>query len=437
MGGKMFEKTVSVNFYVSDFHMGEGVASQNEDFKYHEIGTPMHDTRNDYVLDEYFYNFIDWILENTKHCSKVQLYLNGDMFDFSTVSLPYKSISLPYEEDAVAKFKIIMGSHTEFFDALTKFCRVENTAIKFFIGNHDLQLCWPTIQEMILERISSQNPRKILFLHEEYTGSTHCRHGESEFHNKINHDKPIITAMEIAKLPSAIKNRKLNQAMHDVLDVSISHYLNADLMYNLKKHHYLIGRMHAHDFVWLDGLKYIGRKSWYRDRWFFFHAFYYFFRTLIRYVFFAKFWHIKMKFGLGKILKILHWTFTGVLPGYTPKDSAIKILHNNESVECVIYSHEHVYISETIQINNKAKTYINTGTWKPLIRDKTKKQTVPWKKLRWLQSLLKFTYSIFTKHKLELVWRLPVGVETTDNCGNISRQLNEWDKEQKTLKQLS
>lgn len=433
----MFSKVKSVRFFMSDCHLGEGVDSPNEDFKYHPLGVPMNNTQHDHVLDVYFYDFINWILQNTNHCSEVKLILNGDMFDFSAVSLPDEDISLPYEEDAVAKFQIIMRAHPVFFMALAKFCTADNTAVELVIGNHDFPLNWPAIQEMLVQKISPDNPAKVHFLAEQTVNATYNRHGESEPHTKTNHKKPIITAVEISKLPIALKYGNLDLARRDVLDVSISHYLSSDLMYHLKKCNYLIARMHIHKFVWKNGVKYIGIKSWYRSRWFFFYGVYYLARTMFKYVFRAKFWHIKKEFALTKLLKVLHWSFTGVFSGHTPRDSAIKILHTKEEVDCVVYSHEHECTFEVMEIGGKIKTYINTGTWTPQFREKSKKQATPWKKFQWLQKFIEFFAGLFTPGELESVWRCPVAVETIDDSGVIRRQLDEWDREEKTLKQLS
>lgn len=433
----VFDKAAAVKLYVSDFHMGEGVESPNENFKYHPLKTPMKDTRRDYVLDTHFADFLNWVLKNLRACPEIQLYLNGDIFDFSAVGLPSQTISLPYEEETVDKFKIILRAHPLFFDALKRFCQAVNTRVKFFIGNHDFHLHWPTVQVMLRQRVAPDQPDKIIFLSEEYDRGTYCRHGESEPHTKTNHKRPIIPAVELEKLPASFKTRELNFASRDVLDVSISHYLSSDLMYNLKKSNYLISRMYIHSFVWTDGLKHIPFETWYRQRWFFFHASYQMTRTLSNYVFKPKFWHAKQVFDLEKVLRVLHWTFNGVLSGHTPRDLALKILHNQDEVDCVVHSHEHNPAFEVTQVNGKTKTYINTGTWTPLLREKTRRQPAPWKRLKWLQELALFGKSLLSESDLELIWKCPVAVETIDEAGAISRQLCQWDKDEKTLKQLS
>lgn len=432
----MFDNAVSIKLYASDFHIGEGAHSPHEDFKFHRPGVPMEDVKNDFVLDKYFDDFISWVVQNLSHCPNVQLYLNGDMFDFAAVSLPGKSLAYPYEREARIKLRIIMRAHPLFFKALKKFCSAPNTTLKFFKGNHDWELNWPEVQKLLTKKICPDHPEKISFLYEEFDNGTYCRHGENEPNIKSNHKKPIITCLDLTKLPAALKKVELNFVLRDILDVPLTYYLNADLMRKLKPYNYLMGRMHTHGFVWLDALKNIGRHSWYRHYWFPFYAAYHFFRILFQYTLFARFWHIKMKASLKNILQVIWWTITGVLTGTTSRDSAMKILHKKEKVDCVIYSHEHQCTFEMIQVHNRVKTYMNIGTWMPQIREKTLAKMIPWKTFTWLQKIFKFVYDIFVTHELELVWKCPVGLETINYDGQISRRLVEWDRYEKTLKQM-
>lgn len=416
--------------------MGEGVSSPHEDFKYHPPNIPMNNTGYDFVLDKYFADFVNWILANLNHCADIQLYLNGDMFDFSSVALSGQGITYPYETEAVQQIQIIREAHPLFFKALAKFCATDYT-LKFFKGNHDWELNWPKVQNAIVKYISPNHPEKVHFLYEELNNGTYCRHGENEPNIKSDEQKPIITCLDLTKLPAALKKAKFNFVLREILDVPLSYYMIGDLMRKLKPHNYLIGRMHTHGFVWLDAVKNIGRQSWHRSHWFSFAAVYYFLRTLFQYTLFSRFWHIKMKASPKKILQLIWWTITGVLTGTTSRDSAMKVLRNQDEVDCVIHSHEHECTLEVIQINNKVKTYLNTGTWMVQFRDKTLEKVVPWKRLRDLQRFFKLARDIFIKHELEVVWKCPVGLETIDNDGKITRQLVEWDKEEKTLKQMS
>lgn len=434
----MFDNVLSIKLYVSDFHMGEGAHSLHEDFKYHELGIPMENTKRDFVLDKYFFDFVNWIIENLNHCPDVQLCLNGDIFDFSAVADPNKSnIAFPYEKAALSKLRVIIRAHPIFFKALGKFCAQPNTTLKFFHGNHDWELNWESVQKMITERVSPKNNKKIFFLYEETANGTYCRHGENEPSIKSNHKKPIITYLDLLRLPAALKKAKLNFALREVLDVPLSYYLLGYLMYNLKPYNYLMGRMHTHGFVWLDAIKNLGRRSWYRRRSFPIYAALYFFRTLVGHLLFVRFWHIKMKASLKKIIQLLWWTITGVLTGTTSRDSAIKVLHSREDVECVIHSHEHKYSFEVIQIDNHVKTYMNTGTWMPQIKTIHPKAKPPWKRFTWLQKFFGFMREFFVTRQLKIVWKCPVGLETINEDGKISRRLTEWNKEEKTLRQMS
>ncbi len=434
----MSDKTKPVvGLTVGDLHLGEGRHSPNEDFKHHPNSIPMRDTRNDRLLDGDMADCIQFVLKNRKAGRETIFRFLGDTFDCSAVELPGKPIATPDEENGVAKIKKIITAHPVFFDALKDFCSAPNTMVKFFTGNHDPELDWPAVQKMIVERISPLSPKKVLFLYEEYSHGAYYRHGEEEPHLKTNRAKPIITATEVSKLLKALKINGFKFAARDVLDVSASHYLTSDLMYHLKKHNYLIGRMHIHDFVWIDAIKHLFTESWYRDRWFFLHGAFHLSRTFYRYVLRPQSWDIEMKLGAKKILRILYWTFTGASDGHTPKDSAMKILRERPEVNCVIYSHEHEYAFEIIQAGGQTKTYINTGTWMPQFRQKKAKLSAPWKRFRQVEKLVSLARAIFGDSELEMIWKCPVIVETIDESGNVSRQLCEWDREKKTLKQMS
>jgi UDP-2,3-diacylglucosamine pyrophosphatase LpxH len=94
----------------------------------------------------------------------VELVLNGDIFDFDSVMSqpeepPYRVSWLekerglePEEEKSVFKIDRIIEDHAEWFSALSGFIRRGNRVV-FVIGNHDLELHWPRVQERILEAL--------------------------------------------------------------------------------------------------------------------------------------------------------------------------------------------------------------------------------------------------------------------------------------------
>lgn len=93
--------------------------------------------------------------------SEIELVLNGDIFDFDSVTRlpddpPYKVTWMekarglfPEEEKSVFKMKQIIEDHPIWFEALRDFINNGNDVI-FIVGNHDLELLFPKVQTEIL-----------------------------------------------------------------------------------------------------------------------------------------------------------------------------------------------------------------------------------------------------------------------------------------------
>lgn len=107
-------------------------------------------------------------LQSLTHMSggaKVELILNGDIFDFdSCTSLPEKPSYYvswlerrrglhPQEEKSAFKINKILKDHAEWARGLSDFIKKGNRVI-FIIGNHDLELHFPKVQEAILEALA-------------------------------------------------------------------------------------------------------------------------------------------------------------------------------------------------------------------------------------------------------------------------------------------
>lgn len=91
--------------------------------------------------------------------------LNGDIFDFDSIMAipenPPFSVSwlerkrgLKSEESkSLFKMDVILGDHAIFFDSLQDFVAKGNHVV-FVIGNHDVELHWPSVQEKVIARIA-------------------------------------------------------------------------------------------------------------------------------------------------------------------------------------------------------------------------------------------------------------------------------------------
>jgi len=429
------KKVVAV---ISDLHLGEGVDSPIEDFKHHEPGNRIDDADSDYTLDNHFAAFLKWLTDACQG-KELCLILNGDTFDPLAVRLRGEYVTLPYENADVRKFQKIARGHPEFFSALKEFLAHQNHELLFIRGNHDIFLDWPKVRAALLEKISPNHPNRVRFGWEEVCGGIYIRHGEAEPHDRINHKKVIITRADLAKLFKPKEWEKMLRSgelpSEDVLDVPLGHYLTADLENPLRVHNYLIARMHVHGFVWSDAFRNIGRRSWYRSRWFGLIAAYHLIKTILKHSLFG-FWHLKMKSGPRRILKVVWWTIVGFLEGATTRDLALKILKEREDVDVVVMGHEHQYCVEMHQIGSRATTYVNTGAWNEQWEAKKDPAEKSWKYFDWLRRFGAFWRKFYQDAEMVPHLTCPTLVISWNAAGERTVRLMRFDYEEKTLKKL-
>jgi UDP-2,3-diacylglucosamine pyrophosphatase LpxH len=132
--------------------------------------------RREFFFDHSLVRFMDHLIERGNG-KPVELVLNGDIFDFDSVmALPRngefkvtkleKKIGLDsVEHKSLFKMKKIIEDHAVFFDGLKKFIQLGNKVV-FVIGNHDIELYWPSVQKEIRDRItteSKKDDKKLIF----------------------------------------------------------------------------------------------------------------------------------------------------------------------------------------------------------------------------------------------------------------------------------
>jgi UDP-2,3-diacylglucosamine pyrophosphatase LpxH len=117
----------------------------------------------EFFFDNAFADFLKHIQELAQG-EPVELILNGDIFDFDSVmslpeSPPYRLSWLekrrglhPQKEKSEFKIKRILDHHATWIEALRTFVTNGHRAV-FVIGNHDLELHFPRVQEAILEAL--------------------------------------------------------------------------------------------------------------------------------------------------------------------------------------------------------------------------------------------------------------------------------------------
>jgi UDP-2,3-diacylglucosamine pyrophosphatase LpxH len=151
-------KSANYTAIISDLHLCEA-----------EPINPKFPLWKKFKTREFFY---DDVFETfLKHCEEkaqgapVELILNGDIFDFDSVlNLPEEPVFhvswlerhrglFPREERSRHKIEVILKDHAEFVRALREFVMRGHRVI-FVMGNHDLELHYPDVQEEIRRHLS-------------------------------------------------------------------------------------------------------------------------------------------------------------------------------------------------------------------------------------------------------------------------------------------
>ncbi len=147
---------------LSDLHLGEGLGGE----------PPRYSAMEDFFFDEPFARLLAHLRwEHLTAPERLVLVLNGDIFDFLTVT------RVPEEAEAARRgFKIsraerqlglnaapaksvfkldcILDGHPVFFAALAQFIAAGHR-VELLAGNHDLELHFPEVRARLLERLAS------------------------------------------------------------------------------------------------------------------------------------------------------------------------------------------------------------------------------------------------------------------------------------------
>ncbi len=124
----------------------------------------------EFFIDETLVQFLAHIQEQANG-GKVELILNGDIFDFDSVmSLPEQPVYkinwlerrrglFPKQEKSLFKIQVILEEHGLFIDALSEFIKNGNDVV-IIPGNHDVELHFPDVQKAIRKALNISDEQK-------------------------------------------------------------------------------------------------------------------------------------------------------------------------------------------------------------------------------------------------------------------------------------
>lgn len=157
-------------FIISDVELGQG------------------DLFDDFKDEQILINFIEKI---TRNKGKNILILNGDIMDF--MKMPYKNIFTHHitEEISLWKLQRVIDTYPRVFQALRAFLNKPANKIHYNIGNHDLDMIWPGVQEKFRKTLG--NPNKISIGPTFENKEIYVEHGDQlDYFYKIDEKKPFL-----------------------------------------------------------------------------------------------------------------------------------------------------------------------------------------------------------------------------------------------------
>ena len=130
-----------VTVIMSDLHVGGGSADPGDDHIY-QGGQLVR------FLDQQATQTPEGLL------GRIELIFNGDFLEFAQVNTAaYSHPSDRHwcsERESLAKLDTIVGGHPEIFAALARF-QDSGNLVTIAVGNHDVDLCWPAVQQRLRE----------------------------------------------------------------------------------------------------------------------------------------------------------------------------------------------------------------------------------------------------------------------------------------------
>lgn len=147
--------------------------------------------QRDFFFDELFLKFLHKLCKTIEN--EIELVFNGDTFDFDSVTNipqsprfrinPIERLRGLNSSEPKSVYKIIkiLNDHPVFIGALADFLRKGHRVV-FIVGNHDLELHWHSVREIIFERLGIKKTAqsKLIFANWFYlsNGDTLIEHGQ-------------------------------------------------------------------------------------------------------------------------------------------------------------------------------------------------------------------------------------------------------------------
>lgn len=307
-----------IKVVLSDLHLGVG----------RDLPDGTLNTLEEFYFDQKFEEMINFYTTGKYEAYDVELILNGDIFNFLQIDYKGHFVGVITESISVNKLTRIIQGHGLFFESLKKFSSLGHK-ITYVVGNHDQEMLWPRVRELLNEAVGQHIQYKNIVY---FFDGVHIEHGHMhEAANRMNPKKFFLRK----NLPEPILNLPFG-----------SHFF-VDCVLKLK-------------FIYphVDKVRPFGKAL----KWVIFNNTMFAFVALFKVIWFfvssifvndpRKGWDFKT------ILRIIREC--AIFPDLSQSARAIL---KDDRVHTVIFGHTHVYQYKQWP---GGKQYFNTGTWTDL-----------------------------------------------------------------------
>jgi UDP-2,3-diacylglucosamine pyrophosphatase LpxH len=330
------QKWEKVIFVISDCHLSagrffEGNLNPHEDFHF-----------DDEMCELFQYFSSGEFGEGPNGPAEVELFINGDFFDFLNVSYAGEFEDAITEDIALYKTEACIKGHPKVMAALRKFASKPGKKITYLIGNHDADLFFPKVRERIIREWDPEGhfpSEKVQIIVDRdrvrYPGGVEIHHGNQfEAVNVLNFETPLLD----------------NKLSEPVLNIPWGSFYVLKIVNRLKWERQYLDKIRPIKVFILFGLI--------LDPWF-----------TIRYSFLTAFYFLKTRFVYSPKRRASLKVTAEILKQETQffldlEWQARRLLDQEPELKTVIFGHTHKPMDKAYA---DGKQYINTGTWTKMV----------------------------------------------------------------------
>jgi UDP-2,3-diacylglucosamine pyrophosphatase LpxH len=318
----------SFKFIISDCHLSAG--------RFYEGQLNPHE---DFFFDDEMCSLFEHFSTGPYSGADVELFINGDYFDFLYVPFHGEFEDAITEEIALYKVEAIIEAHPKVMASLRKFASLPKKRISYLIGNHDAELFFPKVRERIVREWDPEKRGTVEIIVDRdrirWPGGVEVHHGNQfEAGNYLDFQKPILD--EYFEKP--------------ILNLPWGSFYVLKIVNRLKWEREYLDKVRPVKLFVFFGLI--------LDPWF-----------TIRYVFLSGFYFLKTRFaastqGRSRLKEALGMVRQESKFFLDLEEEARELLNQEPEVKTVIFGHTHKPMNK---VYPDGKQYINTGTWTKMI----------------------------------------------------------------------